>query len=95
MLLELLENDKILVFAILTEQDYFLHTFFIWFMLLRIWLGENEILMLDKICVWEGHLFANLLQDLEGVVWSQEEDEWRWNLEESGDGLWKRMEYSR
>jgi len=34
--------------------------------------------------VWEGQLLANLLEDLEGVVWSQEEDEWRWNLEDNG-----------
>jgi len=45
-LFELLDNDKILVFYIFfIVQDYFLSTFLIWSMLL----GENKIVMLDKI----------------------------------------------
>jgi len=32
--------------------------------------------------VWEEHLFNGLLEDLEGHVWSQEEDVWWWKLEE-------------
>jgi len=34
--------------------------------------------------VWEEELVISLLEDLEGMTWSNVEDEWRWNLEENG-----------
>lgn len=33
---------------------------------------------------WEELLVASLLEDLDGMSWSQEEDRWKWGLEESG-----------
>ena len=33
---------------------------------------------------WEEQLFASLMEDLEGLTWSQEVDRWNWSLEESG-----------
>jgi len=34
--------------------------------------------------VWEEELLMSLREDLEGMMWSNREDEWRWSLEESG-----------
>jgi len=34
--------------------------------------------------MWEEELLTSLLEDLEGLRWFNEEDEWRWNLEENG-----------
>jgi hypothetical protein len=34
--------------------------------------------------VWEEELLVSLMEDLEGMHWSQEEDKWMWNLEELG-----------
>ena len=34
--------------------------------------------------VWEEELLVSLMEDLEGMMWSNQEDVWRWNLEESG-----------
>lgn len=34
--------------------------------------------------MWEEELLISLMEDLEGVRWSYEEDEWRWSLEASG-----------
>jgi len=31
---------------------------------------------------WEEQLYLNLLEDLDGVEWSLEEDVWKWSLEE-------------
>lgn len=37
-----------------------------------------------RFFVWEEHLSNNLLEDLEGIVWSNEEDVWEWKLAEGG-----------
>lgn len=34
--------------------------------------------------MWEEELLVSLKEDLEGVVWTQDEDLWRWNLEDNG-----------
>jgi hypothetical protein len=34
--------------------------------------------------VWEEELLLSLMEDLEGMMWSSNEDVWRWNLEEKG-----------
>lgn len=34
--------------------------------------------------VWDEELLISLMENLEGVRWSYEEDEWRWSLEASG-----------
>lgn len=36
-----------------------------------------------QLFVWE-ELFTSLREDLEGMVWSNEESEWRWKLEDNG-----------
>lgn len=37
-----------------------------------------------RLFVWEEELLHSLLEDVEGLRWSHEEDVWRWNLEENG-----------
>jgi hypothetical protein len=37
-----------------------------------------------RLFLWEEELLTSLLEDLEGMRWSNEEDKWRWNLEENG-----------
>jgi hypothetical protein len=37
-----------------------------------------------RLFVWEEELYNNLLSDIEGVVLSEGEDDWWWNLEEDG-----------
>jgi hypothetical protein len=34
--------------------------------------------------MWEEELLISLKEDLDGMVWSEEEDGWRWSLEELG-----------
>jgi hypothetical protein len=34
--------------------------------------------------MWEEELLVSLKEDLEGVVWSHDEDEWWWNVEDNG-----------
>jgi len=34
--------------------------------------------------MWEEELLLSLKEDLEGMVWSQAEDVWRWNLDDMG-----------
>lgn len=34
--------------------------------------------------MWEEELLVSLKEDLDGVVWFQEEDEWWWNVEDNG-----------
>lgn len=41
--------------------------------------------------VWEETLSANLLMELEGILFTQEEDRWVWRLEDNGDYSVKSM----
>ncbi|KEH43500.1 hypothetical protein MTR_1g094240 [Medicago truncatula] len=43
-----------------------------------------EISLEKKPFVWEEVLLLSLRHNLEGMVWSQEADVWRWGLEDSG-----------
>ena len=56
-LLELLENDKILVFYISYVIELFLSTFFIWSILF----GENENVMWNEIKNTVGNITENML----------------------------------
>lgn len=46
--------------------------------------GEWTFLWRRTLFVWEDHLAVELLADLEGRTWSDEEDRWRWELKDFG-----------
>jgi len=49
-----------------------------------------------NLFMWEEELILSLKKDLEGIVWTEEEDVWRWSLEDMGTFMvksaYKRME---
>jgi len=48
------------------------------------WGRDWRFIWRRNLFVWEEELLSSLTEDLEGMIWSSNEDLWRWNLDDNG-----------